>query len=116
MNLHTSLKINVQVKFCDFLEAKMFTWVKTKAHSRFWISSQISLGQDISSGDYSLGRILSELSVSTPGKKNRFNDFGHITMSRKADIMNIKYFFFMKEVHEIDKRNIKNSLKLYKNT
>ena len=51
-----------------------------------------------------MGRILSELSTSTPGKKNLFSDFGHITMSRKADIMNIKYFSFVKEVHEIDRQ------------
>ena len=76
MNLHTGLKIKVQVKFCDFVEASQDVYIsQTKTKSIFSVSFQISL-EDVSSGHCPLGRMLSELSTSIPGRKNLFKDIG----------------------------------------
>lgn len=75
MNLHTGLKIKVQVKFCDFVEANQDVYIsQTRTKSIFSVSFQISVEEDVSSGDCPLGRMLSELSTSIPGRKNLFKD------------------------------------------
>lgn len=90
MNLYTELKMEVQVKLCDFVEAKMFN--KSSQGRKYIFSILISLEEDVSSGDCPLGRMLSELKY--PWKKESFQrHWGHNIIARKVDITNIKYFY-----------------------
>lgn len=65
---------------------------QAKAESIFSVSFQISLEEDVSSGDCPLGRMLSELKY--PWKKESFQRYWvHNIIARKADITNTKYFY-----------------------
>lgn len=108
MNLHTGLKINIQVKFCDFVEASQDVYIsQTKTKSTFSVSFQISVEECIIRR-LSIGKNAFRTLHKYPWKKESFQrHWGHDIMARKVEIMNIKYFSFMKEDYKVDSRNRK---------